>query len=235
MADSQPVLCLVTDRRRLARPDEESLLRLIGAAARGGVRLIQLRERDLDDRRLLALARRAVAAVAGTPAALVVNERTDIALAAGAAGVHLRGSSISAVRVRTIVPAGFVIGRSVRGAAEAMAEVSGADYLVMGTIFGTPAKPGVQAAGPGALAQACESVQAPVLAIGGITLANCGAAAAAGAAGIAAIGLFADVWNAWTGDAPDAEFGRIVEAVTRAFAAVPGGRGQAWNPDIVPR
>ena len=73
---------------------ERPLVALIGEAARAGVDLIQIREPDLDDRALVTLARAAVAAVRGTPARVIVNDRADVALAAGAAGVHLRGDSM---------------------------------------------------------------------------------------------------------------------------------------------
>lgn len=192
---TRPIICLVTSG---ARTPSGPLIALIGEAARAGVDLIQIRERDLGDRALVALTREAVAAVGGTTARVLVNDRPDIALAAGAAGVHLRGDSIPASGVRTMAPVGFVIGRSVHNDDEAAAAErgGGCDYLMFGTVFPSASKPpGHPAAGVGALRSACARVRLPVLAIGGVTMERGAAVAAAGAAGIAAIGLFAESEN----------------------------------------
>ena len=183
-----PVLCLVTPGT--SSPDLDT----IREAARAGVDVIQVREPRLDDRTLVALVRAAIATVAGSGARVVVNDRLDVALAARADGVHLRGDSMAAADVRTLAPAGFIVGRSVHGVAEAV-EVErggGCDYLVFGTVFESASKPpGHPAAGVDALGRVCAAVTLPVLAIGGVTLANADRVAAAGASGIAAIGLFA--------------------------------------------
>ena len=191
----QPVICLVTDRRRLSDGSERGLIEQITAAARAGVHLIQIRERDLDARALTQIAAAAVDAVRGTSARILVNDRTDVALAAGAHGVHLRGDSAAATRVREIVPPGFLIGRSVHSSEEAQraAREGGLDYLMFGTVFETASKPGRPAAGPGALAAIARGLPLPVLAIGGITISRMAEVAEAGAAGVAAIGLFGDL------------------------------------------
>ena len=188
----QPVICLVTDRRRLPGGSETVFIEHIAAAARAGVHLIQIRERDLGARALTRMAASAVDAVRGTRARVLVNDRTDVALAAGAHGVHLRGDSAAARRVREIVPAGFLIGRSVhsREEAERAAEGGGLDYLMFGTVFETESKPGVRPAGPVTLAAITSSVPLPVLAIGGIAVSRMAEVAEAGAAGFGAIGLF---------------------------------------------
>lgn len=193
---NRPILCLVTDRQRLTgtRDPNQSLdhlIRQIADAAHAGVDLIHVRERDLPDRILMDLVARLVHAVSGTRASVVVNDRLDIALSAGAAGVHLRADSLPPARVRAILPPGFLIGRSVHDPAEAreLGRASCVDYLVLGTVFPTSSKPGV-ALGPPALAAAVRSVDVPILAIGGITVETAHAVARAGAAGIAAIGLF---------------------------------------------
>jgi thiamine-phosphate pyrophosphorylase len=122
-----------------------------------------------------------------------VNDRLDVALAAGAAGVHLRGDSVAPSRVRKIVPAGFIVGRSVHSVAEAMAAAPDVDYLIAGTIWPSPSKPPDRAAaGPGLLRRIARSAGVPVLAIGGVTLERMPEIASAGAAGAAAIGLFMD-------------------------------------------
>ena len=184
-----PIICLVT----AGHGREQSLLDLIAEAAQAGVDLIQIRERRLDDRALLSLTRRAVEAIRGTRSRIVVNDRVDIALTAQASGVHLRGDSFAASRIRALVPPGFLIGRSVHDPAEAAAVESGGgcDYLVFGTVFASTSKPPTDPiAGPGALREVCAAVGIPVLAIGGISIENVSQVAASGAAGIAAISLF---------------------------------------------
>ena len=189
----RPALCFVTDRRRGADPSILALVERIGAAARAGVSLVQIRERDLDDRSLTALVRDSVAAVGGTGARVLVNDRVDVAAAAGAAGVHLRGDSIAAPCIRSIAPPSFLIGRSVHGADEARAveAAGGCDYVFFGSVFASRGKPAAHpAAGIDALARVCRAVSLPVIAIGGVDPANAAAIAGAGAAGAAAIGVF---------------------------------------------
>ncbi|MBE3072062.1 MAG: thiamine phosphate synthase [Acidobacteria bacterium] len=196
------MLCLVTDRHRLAARRGRlgdplvSLLEQVYAAGRAGVDLVHLRERDLPGRPLLELASACVRATEGTTTRVVVNDRADVAIAAGAAGVHLRGDSIDARRVRDLAPAGFLIGRSVRSADEARIEAGrgAVDYLVLGTMFPTESKvAGCALAGPDELARLTRRVTVPVIGIGGVTAATMPALAAAGAAGFAAIGWFIDV------------------------------------------
>ena len=186
---SSPIICLVTAGRGRDQP----LLDLIVEAAHAGIDLIQIRERRLDDRALLNLTRRTVEATSGTSARIVVNDRVDIALAAGASGVHLRGDSFAAGRIRTLAPPGFLIGRSVHDRAEAAAAeaAGGCDYLLFGTVFPSTSKlPTDPVSGPEALREVCATAGIPVLAIGGISIENVSQVAASGAAGIAAISLF---------------------------------------------
>lgn len=188
-----PSICLITDRQRLA-PGEtleaqlDELVAQAEAAGKAGVDLVQLRERDLDGGVLTRLAVRMVAAAA--PAKVLVNDRADVALAAGAHGVHLRGESYDATRLRAIAPAGWVIGRSVHTAAEAAACGRAVDYVVFGPIYPTVSKPGAPPAGAAELKKVAAAADAPVLAVGGITLARLPELAAAGAAGVAGIELF---------------------------------------------
>ncbi len=216
----KPVLCLVTDRRRLvaappsAETQEDALVACVTAAARAGVHLIQVRERDLDGRRLTRLVRRCVEAVHGTAARVLVNDRMDVALAADAHGVHLPGHGVAAPRVRALAPPGFVIGRSVHHSTEAarVAEEGGVDYLVFGTVFSTTSKAGVAPAGVQGLAAAVSAVSIPVLAIGGITLERMPDIARSGAGGVAAIGLFVEGCAAGP-----SSLSALVAAATRAF------------------
>lgn len=197
----RPVLCLVTDRRRLAPAaadtvvQTEALVTCVAAAARAGVDLVQVRERDLEGGELTRLVRRCVDAARGSSTRVLVNDRVDVALAAGAHGVHLPGHGVAAARVRAMVPRGFLVGRSVHDAREAVGVVGegGLDYLIFGTVFPTASKEGITPAGVFGLAAAVAAVPVPVLAIGGITLELAPQIARTGAAGFAAIALFAGV------------------------------------------
>jgi thiamine-phosphate pyrophosphorylase len=190
----KPIVCLITDRRHLGTRWESALIARVAVAARAGVHLIQIRERDLDAATLADVTGECLAAVRGTPARVVVNDRLDVALAAGADGVHLRADSMDAARVRRLVPRGFIIGRSIHTLEEAIAASSGAalDYLIFGNVFETGSKPGLAPAGLERLARVTAATTIPVLAVGGMSLARMEAVARAGACGVAAIGIFAD-------------------------------------------
>src|SRR5687767_8665484 len=130
------MLCLVTDRRRLGSalglPEADwldALRRQVAAGARAGVDFIQVREPDLEARDLADLVRSLMPLAAGTPARVLVNDRIDVALAAGAAGVHLKEESILPSDVRRIAPPGFVIGCSIHSTAAIPARKS-ADLLI---------------------------------------------------------------------------------------------------------
>jgi thiamine-phosphate pyrophosphorylase len=186
----------VTDRLALADPP--ALAAVIRRAAEAGVDWIQIREKDLDARSLAELVRSALAETRATGARIVVNDRLDVALAAGAAGVHLGETSLPVEIVaewrRAANREQFLIGVSCHSpdAAHA-AERGGADYLFFGPVFATPSK---AAFGPPQgierLREVCRAVKIPVLAIGGVTPENAAQCLEAGAAGIAAIRLFQD-------------------------------------------
>ena len=206
------MICLVTDRRRLAAAGaapaalRACLVAQARCAADAGVDLLQVRERDLDAGALAALVTDLLAATHGTATRIVVNDRIDVALACGAAGVHLRGDSLPIAAARRLAPPGFLIGRSVHDAAEALAAV-GADYLIAGTVFASASKAAdAPLLGIEGLRAIVRAAAVPVLAIGGIDEARIAEVAAAGAAGLAAIGLF-------IASHPDAEVGgcRVVE------------------------
>lgn len=190
-------LCFITNRRLYGDDEsvaQERLLEAIGAAARAGVDLIQIRERDLDDRALLSLVRRAMVCVSETGARVFVNDRADLAIVAGAHGVHLRGDSVPASRVRDLASA-LIVGRSVHAVHEAVAaeRQGGCEYLLAGTLFPTSSKAhGHALLGIDGLRRLCEAVRVPMVAVGGITVERAGDAARAGAAGVAGIRIFSD-------------------------------------------
>jgi thiamine-phosphate pyrophosphorylase len=192
----RPVVCMIT--APIGSPaEEDTLVERIASAARAGAHLIQIRQPHYEALALTRLVERARQAVAGTAARVLVNDRVDVALSAGAHGVHLRSGSMPAARVREIVPAGFVIGRSVHALEESVAaeREGGLDYLLFGTVFATGSKPGVEPAGVERLAAVCASASLPVLGIGGMTVSSLPPVGRAGAAGFAAIGLFAGAAN----------------------------------------
>ena len=123
------------------------------------------------------------------PAILLVNERADVAAACGADGVQLGEAAMPTVSVRPILPGGSIIGRSVHSVrAATQAEASGADFLLVGTMFATRSHPGEEPSGPGLLERIrAAGVGAPLLAIGGITADNVAQVMRAGADGAAVI------------------------------------------------
>ncbi len=195
----RPILCYVTDRRALGFPHKDEAVAALAAriqlAQCAGVDCIQIREKDLDARALGDLVR---AAVRMEPRCrILVNDRLDVALAAGAAGVHLGAESLPVTETVTWCREGhasedFLVGRSCHSVEEAAgAERDGADYVFFGPVFATPSKAKYGAPqGIARLAEVCQRVGVPVLAIGGINLENAGECLAAGAAGVAAIRIF---------------------------------------------
>jgi thiamine-phosphate pyrophosphorylase len=194
-------LYYITDRRQFAGEadeQEQRLLAKIAECAAAGVEYVQLREKDLETRALEELALKAMAALGSSRTQLLINSRTDVALACGTHGVHLPANDLAASEVRSIFArAGKserMIGVSTHSAAEvASAESHGANFAVFGPVFeksGSANREGLEQ-----LQRICHRTEAaqpsmPVWALGGITLENAGQCAAAGAAGIAAIRLF---------------------------------------------
>ena len=154
-----------------------------------GIEKIQLRERDLSARELLNLVKQVLALPNPHGTKILVNDRTDIAIAAGAHGVHLRSHAIEPRRTLSIAPKGFLAGVSCHTPDEVrQAADEGASFAVLAPIFPTPGK-GLPI-GLAPLAEAARAVSIPVLALGGINESRIQSCLDAGAAGIAAISLF---------------------------------------------
>jgi thiamine-phosphate pyrophosphorylase len=199
-APDRAIICYVTDGHAFPITDRERfLLDRIRTALSAGADWIQIREKDLPAKRLLALVRESLRAASTiAPAARIfLNDRLDVALAAGAAGVQLGSESIPAgASIRWWragnAPAGFLVGVSCHSLEEVKtAESAGADCVFFGPIFDTPSK---RIFGPpqgiDLLGAVCRSVSLPVIAIGGINESNAADCIRAGAKGVAAIRLF---------------------------------------------
>lgn len=190
-------ICLVTDRHRLvaavgAGPSDwaDALAQQVTAAAEAGADLIQVREPDLGAAAMIRLVQRLVTACRGTPARIVVNDRLDVALASGAAGVHLKERSLASTAVRRLVSERFLVGCSIHSVGAA-AERRDADYLLAGTVQATRSKQVSRLLGwEGLSAVVAAAAGKPVLGIGGLDLPSIPLLAATGAAGMAAIGAF---------------------------------------------
>ncbi len=185
----RPLFYYITDRMQLLR---ETLPTRIRRVARWGVDFIQIREKDLDGYALYELTRSAVAAVRGLRCRILVNGRADVALSAGAHGVHLPSSGMRPGDIRGWVPKGFIIGVSVHSIREALqAAREGADYVLLGPVFRTPSKVAYgRPLGLETLRQTCACVPVPVIGLGGISAVRIDAVIATGAVGIAGIRLF---------------------------------------------
>jgi thiamine-phosphate pyrophosphorylase len=185
----RPIIYPITSGRTKT-PD---ILRFLQNVVTAQLPLFQIREKSLPARVLYDLTARAAKITRGSSTRLLVNDRLDIALAAGADGVHLTSRSLPADIVRNICGPDFLIGVSTHSLAEAqVAQTAGADFVVFGPVFDTESK---RAFGePQGLDKLREVANAlgefPVLAIGGITRENFAACIDAGASGIAGISLF---------------------------------------------
>ena len=191
------ILCLVTDRRRLgaaigARPEEfvDALHEQVTAAAQVGIDFVQVREMDLDARELTRLVRSLIAACRESKTKLLVNDRLDVAVAAGAAGVHLKERSITVEQTRRLAPKNFVVTCAVHTPLTAAARHS-AYLLIAGTVLPTVSKSATEYLEWKGLQQVIGAAKGtPVLGIGGLDLDSIPSLAASGAAGLAAIGAF---------------------------------------------
>lgn len=178
---------------------EAALVQRVENAARAGVDWVQIREKDLAARNLMDLTRAAIRMCKNAPARgetrVVINDRFDVAWAAKAAGVHAGETSlhipvlVNACRAARLTD--FLIGASCHSLEGAIsAAEAGADYVFFGPVFETPSKAAFGPQGAGKLAQVCNAISIPVIAIGGITLENARICRDSGATGIAAIRLF---------------------------------------------
>jgi thiamine-phosphate pyrophosphorylase len=166
-----------------------SLLDVVRASLRGGAPAVQIRAKEGEARDILELARALRQETTKAGALLFVNDRVDVALAADADGAHVGDDDIPLEAARRISPRGFILGRSVNTAAEALTAMRhGADYLGVGPVFGTPSKSDAgDAIGAEGIASVRSVTTLPIVAIGGLDLTNSSEIATAGADGVAVI------------------------------------------------
>ncbi|MDD5541696.1 MAG: thiamine phosphate synthase [Acidobacteriia bacterium] len=179
----------MTDRTQLS---DKEFLRRVAEVLEAGIDLIQLREKGTPTQELVGIAEQLMQIKRRPSQKILINDRLDVALGLNFDGIHLGQSSFPAAEVRKCVPKNFLVGVSTHHVAEAVqAEKAGADYVIFGPIFPTPSK--LKYGLPQGTARLGEVVRAltiPVLAIGGISLANFEECLAMGCAGIAAISMF---------------------------------------------
>ena len=177
-------LHLVTEPRRSA----DELLRGIALALDGGVDWVQLRDKSASAAALFSVATQLHNITDQHHASLAINDRLDVALGVGAAAVHLAGQSLPVEVAVQLAGDRLLVGRSVHSLEEALdAAQHGADYVTFGHVFPTTTHPGLPPRGLAQLQQIVESVDVPVLAIGGITADNLQDVLATGCAGVAVI------------------------------------------------
>ena len=184
-----PPLYPIVDVREESPEAIERAAALAAMLAGAGATLLQLRAKSLGGGAMTALASRVIAAVAAHRARVIINDRADVALVCGAAGVHVGDEDLPVAAARAVLGASAIIGYSTHS----LADVAGAadvpaDYIGFGPVFASPTKAGVRAPrGIELLAAVCRATTRPVVAIGGVTLATAPACWRAGAASVAVI------------------------------------------------
>jgi len=183
-----PRLYAITDLSLSKAASHAALVELL---CRGGATLIQMREKRMPDGELLRQARMAAEAARKGGARLIVDDRPDVSLLAGADGVHLGDRDLPPAAARRILKEGSVVGCSTHSAEEAIEAASSlpVDYVALGPIFATRHSSAIrEPLGVAAVARAAAGVSVPLVAIGGIALDNAGEVLSAGASSVAAIG-----------------------------------------------
>ncbi|WP_409305131.1 thiamine phosphate synthase [Peribacillus sp. SCS-155] len=174
----------------------ESLLSIVEKSISGGVTVVQLREKHISGKDFYNKASQLKKLLDSYKIPLIINDRIDIALAVGAAGVHIGQDDIPAKAARKMLPDGMLLGVSVQIPAEAVqAEADGADYIGAGSVFPTATKNDAKLMEPGALNQICEVVKIPVVAIGGINKTNIATISDSGIAGAAVVSAITQAEN----------------------------------------
>ena len=214
---AKPIIYLITSGATTPATTPESndfarVLTQVEAAVAAQIPLLQLREKRLNARVLYELATRAAKITRETPTRLLINDRSDIARAAGADGVHLTSGSLTADLMRDTYGSEFIIGVSTHSLEQVQAaRNAGGDFVVLGPVFETESKRGFgQPLGLKKVSEAASALDDfPILAIGGVALGNVAECFRAGAAGVAAIRLFNDAER----------IGKVVEEIRERYSS----------------
>ena len=183
-------LYLVTDRRWLG---ERTLWDSVEEAIRGGVTLVQLREKEISSKEFLELAQRVKEVTDRHGIPLIINDRIDIALAIDADGVHVGPEDLPVPLARKMLGNGKIIGASAASLEEALLlQAQGADYLGVGAVFPTATKEGTEKVSLEELGGIKSAVRIPVVAIGGIHAGNAGPVMETGVDGVAVVSAIMD-------------------------------------------
>lgn len=183
---SKPILYLVTDRFHFS---EEEFFDIVLAAVRGGVHLVQLREKNLSDKEVVRLGKRLKQLLIPYSVPLIINDRPDLALAIGADGVHLGQSDGDVLHARQLLGEGAIIGLSLNDDAHLnLVNNLPVDYVAASPVFLTSTKPdAMKPWGILGLKALCHRVNKPVIAIGGLSIDNLSSVLSANIAGIACV------------------------------------------------
>jgi len=223
---------LITDRVRTAggsgaeSGSEDALIAAVAAALEGGVDWVQVRDKGAAADELLRTVQAVQAVAEPLGKGVIVNDRLDVALAAGAHGVHLARKSLPPHLARRVAGDDLLVGASVHSVEQAIAAAeAGVDYVTFGHVFPTQSKPGLPPRGPEALREVVEAVDIPVLAIGGITAERVPMVLATGCAGIAVIGAVLS----------EADPRRAARALREALDRTPGRPRRPFPPVPSPK
>lgn len=193
-----------------SRPGGRSLAEVLEPALRGGVDLVQLREKDAGDAEILAAAAEARPLCTAAGALLLVNDRPDLAVAAGADGVHVGQDDMTVAEARAITGPELLVGLSTHAPSEI--DAADADYIGVGPVHATPTKPGRPAVGLDLVRYAAEHAELPWFAIGGVDPASVGLVVEAGATRIAVVRAITDATD------PEAAASALRAALPREVA-----------------
>ena len=202
-------LYAVTDRAWVGR---QSLLEQIEDALRGGVTLVQLREKALSKEEFVEEAKAVLALCRRRGVPLIINDRLDVALESGADGVHVGIEDAPVAEIRAQTGPDFLIGATAKTVEQARAaQAAGADYLGVGAVFPSPTKQNAIRITAGQLREICGSVSIPAVAIGGITAENAPSLKGCGMAGIAVVSA---IFGAADIEKAAAELRTLADAIT---------------------
>lgn len=201
MLIEKPLIYLITNGNLTEAnfaSESQKTLQTIRTAAENKIDLVQIREKNLPAKLVFELAAKACQITKGSKTRLLVNDRFDIAIAAGADGVHLSSTSLPINKVRQLIPGDHILGVSAHSLYEAKrAKESGANFAVFGPVFETISKPGIgNPKGLRVLSEICESLKPfPIIALGGISGENFESTLKHGASGFASIGFLNNTKN----------------------------------------